>query len=927
MNFICAHDGFTLADLVSYRSKNNLANGELNRDGPNENWSWNNGVEGPSTDPVILANRSADVRALLATLFLVRGTPMLTAGDEFGRTQGGNNNAYAQDNASSWLDWARADQSLIAFTANLAELRRKHPAINADQFFTGAPVDETGIHDVDWLGADGRSLDAASWGNSNGVLGVALYQPGDRVLAWLNAGQSTVATVPLPETRDGFRWLIALDSTDPDRSTDAGLMIDLPPRSVVVLTEAPSANRRRPSPPDAALIEQLAGAAGIAADWWDISGNQTIVPQGTKQALLGAMGLPAATSVEARDSLVRLQRQQLSRTLPGSFVAGAGAVSRLPVVLPAHDGLRRMRVRIGADRSIDIGPADLKRVARLSVAGEDFDRYEFALPDLPAGYRDVSIEGLTDTCRLIAAPDTCYLAPELQHGGSVFGLASHLYALRDRAGEGGIGDFRTLDRFGVAAAKAGAALVGIQPLHHLFPTDRSRRSPYSPSDRRFIDPIHCHVHGFQQTPGAGFVDYAGVWAAKRAELWQRYRQFDASHADDYSRFVAEQGVALQRHATFEALAERAGSVDRSRWPVEWRSIESPEVAKFAQFQADAVGFHAWLQWFADRQLAEAARAARGLPLGIYRDLAVGCAPDGGEVFADPARFMTGISVGAPPDPFSKDGQVWNLPPFNPLGLARDGAQAFAEIVRANMRHAGVLRIDHILGLARLFLVPDGAKPGEGAYVAQPLETMLGVLAVESHRTKTTVVGEDLGTVPDGLADRLCRSNILSYRVLWFERDGAAFRPKSVYPRLAASCVSTHDLPTFKGWLGARDIAIDHQLGRIDRSANAERELARAQGIEALRQHLRGAGIDPGDTDDELMIAAHVFLAGSPSAIVLVQVDDLAGETEPLNVPGTDRDWQNWVRRIGTPVEDVLDSELARRLLAAVSAARARSGHL
>jgi glycogen operon protein len=283
------------------------------------------------------------------------------------------------------------------------------------------------------------------------------------------------------------------------------------------------------------------------------------------------------------------------------------------------------------------------------------------------------------------------------------------------------------------------------------------------------------------------------------------------------------------------------------------------------------------------------------------------------MWQQPELFAPGVSLGAPPDPFARQGQVWNLPPFSPLALSDTGFQPITDILRANVRHAAALRIDHILGFARQFWVPRGAEAGTGAYVRCPAETLIALTAIESRRSACMIVGEDLGTIPDGLREALAAANILSYRVLWFERDGIAFKPSATYPRLALACLASHDLPTFMGWRQGRDIEIAAELGHLTEAATTERRAIRRQEIEALE---RAAGAQDGDA-----AAAHAFVARSPSMMMLIQADDLAGETEPLNVPGTDTERPNWRRRLSRPVEKLMEEPMAQSILAAVKRER------
>ena len=367
------------------------------------------------------------------------------------------------------------------------------------------------------------------------------------------------------------------------------------------------------------------------------------------------------------------------------------------------------------------------------------------------------------------------------------------------------------------------------------------------------------------------MDYEAVWRIKDEVLFSIYERFGA--AKEFEAFISSGGSALHDHARFEARRD-------------------PRRYRYAQ----------WLQWIADDQLATAARraGAAGLELGIYRDLALGCAYEGGEVWARPELFATSVSIGAPPDPFARDGQVWNLPPFNPLALARLDYEPYAEILRANMKHAKVLRIDHVLGLARQFWVPRGASGADGAYVRMPLEKLLAVTAAESARAKCAVIGEDLGTVPDGLRESLSAAKMLSYRVLWFEQDEWHFLPPESYPQQAAACLSSHDLAPFKGW---RANASDWDVAKLE-TAIAE------------------AGVHTGD----LLADAHALVAKTPCAIMLVQADDLSEETEPLNVPGTDTERANWRRRLSVTVEALPDLSTSKSVMAAIqSTGRGKNG--
>jgi glycogen operon protein len=943
VNFVVAHDGFTLADLVAYREKHNLANGEQGRDGTDANRSWNNGVEGPTDDGAILAARLADQRALLAQLLLARGAPMLAMGAELGHSQGGNNNAYAQDNPVGWLDWAAADAGLLAFAARLVAIRRAHPALRADRFLTGEPAAGADYPDVAWRRADGAALDPADWDDPQGqTLAMVLATPGpgglDRVAVITHRGPAA-AHVALPSPRYGFAWSILADSVDPGRDGRLeGAALTVAGRSVAVLAEVPIPARRGAGA-DPEILGRLAAAAGIAPAWWSLDGERHQVRPDTQQALLAAMGWPAATSRQALEQVRRLADSHDRRPLPFAMVARTGAAAQVPlrfdpaagppltwVTVEGEDG-RLQRLRIGPPT----GGAAETEVGR---DGRSCGLLRLELPPLAPGRWRLTRDDHPDiVCQLTIAPPACFAPPGLRDGARLFGLTAQLYALR-RRGDQGIGDFTTLGDLGAAAARDGAAMLAINPMHALFGDRRDRASPYYPSDRRFLDPIYLDIDpiaagdlaAIREMRARPTIDYPAVWGLKAAALEASFER--AADPPGLADFIAAGGEALARFATFQAIAETRPGVLWQEWPLALRDPASPQVDAFAAAHGRRVRFHQYLQWLCERALADAAAQASGLRLGLCRDLAVGAAPDGAEAWSDAAVLASGVAIGAPPDEFNAEGQVWGVPPFDPLRLQQDGYARSAELFACNMRHAGALRIDHVMGLARLFWIPDGARPADGAYVAYPRDDLLGQLALESQRARCLVIGEDLGTVPAGLRETLMEQDILSCRVLPFEHDGGAVRPPGAYPRLAVACVSTHDLPPFAGWWEGADIAERLHL-KLTGPEEAERATAqRLAEKSALLGALEAAGLIEsgrealGTPASEVVAAAHAFVAATPSFLALAQVEDLAGERVATNLPGTDSERPNWRRRLGSPLDGLMASDAAQAILRAIRAARA-----
>jgi glycogen debranching enzyme GlgX/4-alpha-glucanotransferase len=963
VNFITAHDGFTLADLVSYEQKHNEANGENNRDGSNENSSWNEGVEGPSDDPAIKAARARDMRNLLALLFVSRGAPMLSMGAELGHSQGGNNNAYAQDNATSWVDWRRADAGLIDFTRKLIALRRSRPALSRDAFLTGGAFDASGLPDVEWRDGDGPLNTADKWQarEANALVVVFAAPTGgggtERVAILLNRGKTPV-DIALPTPRSGMEWRIALSTAleGPVEPAGPNVRLSAPARSTLILVEAPETPERRASrSADPALIDMLAQTAGIAGEWWDIERRRTQVSQDTKVALLAAMRLPAATQAQTRESLGRLVDERERRALPFSLFAREGELLVAPLRgdLAGSSANLDAKIRCEDGRDIEFRPQLSEAHAIVLSDGRSVMARSLALPRLPIGRHELECAGVA--CVITVAPSKAYLPQILRQ--RLFGAAIQLYAHR-RQGDQGIGDFSTLARIGAAAGATGAATLGVNPLHVLFAQSRERASPYHPSDRRFLDPIHIDALDGAALPGdsdfleralergheiaelstAPQVDYSRIWRLKNALLEGRFSAFQkARRAEpddplfaDFDRFAVEGGQALWRFACFQAIAEERDGEDWRRWPDDLRDAAGPALEEVAARLGERVDYAVFLQWLADRQLARAAQRARsgGLTLGLYRDLAIGAAPDGSEAWARAGELVGGgVSVGAPPDPFSREGQVWHLPAPDPLASARDGWRGLFDLYGANMRHAGAMRIDHAMGLTRLFLIPNGARPTEGAYVAYPFRELVGLIALQSQRRLCAIVGEDLGTVPDGFREALAEADILGTRVLWFERRGADFLPAKSYPALAAACATTHDLPTLAGWWVGADIAERKALGLLGVEEENRQMEARRREKQTLLAALRAAGLIASAPNpeaaltDEMAASVHAFVASAPSLIALAQADDLVGETIATNLPGTDRERPNWRRKLVGDVDSLFSSSRARVIIAALAAAR------
>lgn len=691
-------------------------------------------------------------------------------------------------------------------------------------------------------------------------------------------------------------------------------------------------------------LERLAARCGIAAEYHDIWGRSHAASDATLAALLAEFGADASAAQAA---------------LP-PVAAIAAHATRWSVALGIGGGSRRLRWTLAEENGArHAGEADCAPPGFL---------LELEL-SLPLGYHRLSVEGLAGETLVIAAPPRCYRPPALADDGArVWGPALQLYALRSQR-NWGIGDFGDLAQLVELAAERGAGIVGLNPLHALFPHNPAHASPYSPSSRLQLNVLYLDVEAIEefreceaaqrrvrsaefqarlaQLREAPLVDYPGVAAAKFEIVELLYARFRARHLAPgdargaaFREFQAQRGRALRLHATHEALqahchAQSPASSGWPVWPQAYRDHDSAAVARFAAEQIERIEYYEYLQWQAERQLARVSERcrARGLAVGLYLDLAVSVDRVGSDTWAHPDAFALGASVGAPPDEFNPNGQNWGLPPLRPDRLRASGYRLFIDTLRENMRDAGALRIDHVMGLMRLFWIPPGKSAADGTYVSYALEEMMAIVALESERQRCMVIGEDLGTVADAMRAALARYGILSYRLLYFERgaDGA-FRPSADYPRDALVAVSTHDLATLAGWWSGRDLQLRLELGLFPNEGVYEKQLVeRAQERVRLMLALQHAGLLPAGVLIEptgsqaltpaLAEAIHAFVAAAPSRVMMVQLEDVIGSTEQANLPGTTGEHPNWKRKLPETLEGLAGDERLRRLAATLARIR------
>jgi 4-alpha-glucanotransferase len=654
-------------------------------------------------------------------------------------------------------------------------------------------------------------------------------------------------------------------------------------------------------------LRELARAAGIATDWVDAAERPQRVGIETLRGVLDALGYPAGTAAEIAESRERLRRDGERRRAFMTATAG------MPIRLPGQAARAELVLEDGTPQDLSDGAAiDTPGYHRLRAGGDEIT--------------------------LAVAPPRCVTVDDIAPGERLYGVAVQLYGLR-RKGDHGAGDAGTLADFAAAAAREGADAIALSPAHSLFAADPGHYSPYSPSSRLFLNPLYAdpalvfdasavNALASAAKPNA-LIDWPAAADAKLALLRRLFASFveqpSPALAADFAAFRHDGGERLHEHALFEALHQHwFGAPDPkwhfAEWPEGWRAPHDAEVARFAAAQAALIEFHLFAQWLVARSFTAVQRRARdaGMRIGLIADLAIGMSPGGSHAWSRQQDLLPGLNVGAPPDLFNTRGQDWGLTAFSPSALTAHGFEPFLATLRAAMRHAGGVRIDHVMGLARLWVIPQGAPPGDGAYITYPVVDMLRLLALESQRHRAIVIGEDLGTVEPEFRKRLSAAGIAGMDVLWFQRDGDAFMRPPTWRRDAVAMTTTHDLPTVAGWWSGHDIRTRAALGLVP---DRKRELkARARDRAALWSAFRKSKVVAADAPQPratgpVIDAALAFTARSPAPLALIPLEDVLGLKEQPNVPGTIDEHPNWRRRLAAPAATILDAPPVRARLA------------
>lgn len=746
-------------------------------------------------------------------------------------------------------------------------------------------------------------------------------------------------------------------------------------------------------------LQQLATDAGLLVDWEDAASRPMRVGDDVLRAVLLTLGLPAGTPAQVSESQARLHAEAEKVAIP-PLVTG---VTDQPIALQTSapqaallDG-QTYRIEFESDGSIE---------GKISVSASEHHATLRLAPVQAAGYHRLTIDagpGTVIEATLAIAPARCYgVADALREhdrpaNARLWGGSAQIYGLRHRLQYGaeraacsaGLGDYTAAGALAQHLAQHGADALALSPVHAMFSADARRYSPYSPSSRLFlnawmIDPaalfgdkavrqtvVDCNlVDDYAHLEAAQLIDWPASGNARMTVLRALHRRLlqaplgDTAAQmllDDFRAHCIDGGASLRNHAHFEALNAHLGPVHWKQWPVQYQDPTYLAVQAFAREHEDAVHFHLFLQWAAARQWAAAQHTAEsaGMAIGLIADLAVGTDSAGSHAWARQRDLLIGVTVGAPPDVFNAQGQGWGLTTFSPRAMRTQGFTAFIEMLRAVMAVPGGVRIDHVLGLMRLWVIPDGAQPLDGVYLRYPMQDLLRLVALESWRNRCIVIGEDLGTVPPGLRDKLADDGLLGMRILWFERqytqDDAPFKAPRTWAPASVAMTSTHDLPTLAGWWIGNDLRWLARLGLLpagmsEGEAQVRRMEDRTALVAAFAEHNRQVLAEGGvpvicvaplqaaleqaraataaqaqailqASAQDFATAATVFTGAAPTPLALVPLEDLLGLVEQPNLPSTIDTHPNWRRRMPGPAATLLDTPAAQARLSALANAR------
>ncbi|MGF1887132.1 4-alpha-glucanotransferase [Photobacterium profundum] len=714
---------------------------------------------------------------------------------------------------------------------------------------------------------------------------------------------------------------------------------------------------------DDQVLKQVAEMAGLADSYVSAWGDEAQVENETLRRLLSALGYDTKNDDALMESALKRQRPDV--LAPVKVVRNGE-----PMHITLHLGVSARASDFSWKLTTEQGVV-MEGWLQSQLISDDRENggpLVFALPDdLAWGYHKLEVfrkrRKSPFEMILIVTPTSCYKQQALLDDKKLWGTSVQLYSVRTNH-NWGIGDFGDLKQLVADIAARGGDFVGLNPIHSLFPANPEGASPYSPSSRRWLNLMYIDVSSvsefaqcdaaqqlvgsteFQQrlveARNTNWVNYSEVSCLKMAVLPLLFDTFSERHLDNnterakqFLQFVEEGGESLLHQAAFDALHADLKKKDDNAWgwpvfPEEYRHFDNAAVKTYIKDNAKQVQLYMYLQWLADTQLAEVNELAeeKGMAMGLYRDLAVGVCDSGAETWADHGALCQDVSVGAPPDILGPLGQNWGLPPLNPEALKETAYEPYIQLLRANMRNCGALRIDHVLGLLRLWWIPKGELATQGAYMYYPVDDMMAILALESHRFQCTVIGEDLGTVPDEIIGKLSTAGIHSYKVFFFEtaEDGGFYSPAH-YPSQSMAALCTHDMPTLRGFWHCDDLKMGEELGLYpDKEQLAGLFASRAESKQKILDSLdwhgylpEGVGHDASYVPMDLHLSEgmQMHLAASSSALLSLQLEDWLEMDKPVNIPGTVDEYPNWRRKLSTTLDDLFTRQdiidLTRRL--------------
>ncbi|WP_119467751.1 4-alpha-glucanotransferase [Vibrio cholerae] len=718
-------------------------------------------------------------------------------------------------------------------------------------------------------------------------------------------------------------------------------------------------------------LKQVAAMAKIADRYVSAWGSEAQVEDDTIRRLLASLGYDTSSDEALLQSAEKKHKKDVVDPV---LVVHQGAAIEVPLYLGVSARESEFDWRLQTEQGEVLEGYLQSQIVRDERA--DGGPLVFALPnDLPLGYHTLLIARKRRKApyemTLIVTPQACYKQPALVQGKKLWGPSIQLYTLRTQH-NWGMGDFGDLKQLVADIASRGGDFVGLNPIHALFPANPEGASPYSPSSRRWLNILYIDVSSvpefalsaeaqqkvgspefqqrLQKVRDAHWVNYSEVAELKLSVLPLLFAEFKKRHLDKHSdrahaflNFVEQGGESLLHQAAFDALHAQLHAEDASVWgwpvfPEKYRRFDSAAVQKFIDEQKDKVHLYMYLQWIADAQIHEAQSLAeeKGMAVGLYRDLAVGVADSGSETWADQGNLLQDVSIGAPPDVLGPLGQNWGLPPLNPQVLQATAYDAYIKLLRANMKHCGALRIDHVLGLLRLWWIPKGENATKGAYIYYPVKDMLAILALESHRHQCSVIGEDLGTVPDEIVELLRDAGVHSYKVFFFEtskEDGGYVSPAH-YAEQSMAALCTHDMPTLRGFWHCDDLKMGREIGLYPDEEQLQglfdSRLKSKQGIlDSVAWHgylPDGVGRNATQVpmDSYLSEALQLHVAAGSSALLSVQLEDWLEMDKPVNIPGTVNEYPNWRRKLSMNLDEIFAREEVNRIAARLTEVRSKA---